>query len=87
MILGIAFNVVLGCPQLVPTGTRTTRHVNKGYACMLQTGENSPYRWSFSCCMFFTWHFMIEKAKSNEVKAKRKLEEVREKQKEVSYYR
>ena len=22
------------CPQLVLTGTRTTRHVNKGYVCM-----------------------------------------------------
>lgn len=34
MILGIAFNVVLGCPQLVLVGTRTTRHVNKGYLGM-----------------------------------------------------
>ena len=22
------------CPQLVPIGTRTTRHFNKGYVCM-----------------------------------------------------
>ena len=24
------------CPQLVPIGTRTTRHFNKGYVCMYQ---------------------------------------------------
>ena len=30
----LTFNFFLACPQLVPIGTRTTRHFNKGYVCM-----------------------------------------------------